>query len=303
MNNQPDQTSTEGEQKKEEAKTYTKEEVEVMLRQNKEEVRKEAITSLVQKNAEIKGDLIQTGADQFYNPGKWEIMRKMADDLVKSGALPKSDNAYTVMMKMQAGREMGLKPVESIKSFYIVNGVLSLYGDAVVRRLREHGWTLLQYKEEPGSCTATIKKGEEQYSETFTFLDAEKSGWTKSSGGLKPGWVDGINRRRKLRYGAISTLVKTYVPEVLGAAVDIAEIAEDTVPLYKKDRVEEALTSDVELDKETLDRLETVTELKELAILCKKIKEEKGPEYQKPLMSYYNEKKQQIEAAKKEEVV
>ena len=215
-------------------KTFTQEEVTAMLDKQQKELREKAVTTLMEKNAEIKKDMLLSGQDDFYNIAKWEVMKKMATDMVASNALPKADNAYTVMMKMQAGREMGMKPIESIKAFYIVNGVLSIYGDAVIRRLREHGWTLLPYKESQDTCTATICKGDEEFSETFTFQEAEKSGWTKDSyGKLKAGWVDGINRKRKLRYGAMSTLIKTYVPEVLGAASDIAEVAVDTVPLYE----------------------------------------------------------------------
>lgn len=215
-------------------KSFTQEEVNELLKKQEGELREKAIEKIKEKNSEIKereNDLLTAGTDTFYDISKWHVMMKMAEDMVKSNALPKGDNAYTVVMKMQAGREMGLKPIESIKSFYIVNGVLSIYGDAVIRRIREHGWTL-SYTEAQDTCTATIKKGDEEFSETLTFQDAQKSGWTGNP--LKPGWVDGINRRRKLRYGAMSTLVKTYVPEVLGAAADIAEVAEDTTPLYQK---------------------------------------------------------------------
>lgn len=287
-------------------KVYTESEVQAKLDLQKNELRKIAVEKISEKNLEIKDKeygLILAGQDEFYNLAKWEVMKKMADDMVKSGALPRGDNAYTVMMKMQAGREMGLKPIESIKSFYIVNGVLSIFGDAVIRRLREHGYKVLPYKEADNTCTATIEKDGEKYSETFTFEEAEKSGWTKSSSGLKPGWILGINRRRKLRYGAMSTLIKTYVPEVLGAASDIAEVAEDTVPLYKKDRVEAALASDVELSQDILDQLYEAKDLKELAVVCKKLIADKGEIYRKPLMQYYEDKKQAIASQKKEEAV
>lgn len=212
---------------------FTKIEVDQMLVDQQNKLREKAVNTLMTKNQELKEDRILAGQDEFYNVQKWEVMRTMANDMVQSGALPPSDNVHTIMIKMQAGREMGLKPIESIKAFYIVKGVLNIYGDAVIRRLREHGW-LVSYKEKQDECIATITKGEEVYSETFTFQDAEKSGWTKANGTLKAGWVDGINRRRKLRYGAISTLIKTFVPEVLGSAAEIAEVAQDTMSLYEK---------------------------------------------------------------------
>lgn len=211
-------------------KTYTQQEVDQMLAKEKDELRETAVTAMAQKQAEIKKDLMLSGQDDDYSIAKWEVMKRMSEDMVKSGALPSKDNAYTIMIKMQAGREMGLKPLESIKSLYIVNGVVSIWGSAVIRRLREHGWKI-KYEEKQDSCTATVYKEEEEYTDTFTFEDARKSGWTGGSS-LKPGWVDGVNRQLKLRYGVISKILKTYIPEVLGSASDLAEVAMDTMPLY-----------------------------------------------------------------------
>lgn len=167
-----------------------------------------------------------TEVTDFLNPAVWGQMKAMAISFVKSGALPKGENDFTVLMKIQAGYEMGMKPLEAVKSFYFVNGSMNIFGSATMRRVREHGWKI-SYKDEPNKCTVTVSKGDETYTETLTFEEAEKSGWTKSQYGLKPGWVDGINRRLKLRYGATSILLKTYIPEVLGSATDIAEVAMD----------------------------------------------------------------------------
>ncbi len=167
-----------------------------------------------------------TETTEFLNPVVWGQMKAMSQAFVKSGALPKSENDFTVLMKIQAGYEMGMKPLEAVKSFYFVNGAINIFGSATMRRLREHGWRI-SYKDEPNKCTVTVEKGDEKYTETLTFEEAEKSGWTKSSQGLKLGWFDGVNRRLKLRYGATSILIKTYLPEVLGSATDIAEVAMD----------------------------------------------------------------------------
>ncbi len=168
----------------------------------------------------------------YFDPVVWKQMKGMAESFRASGALPQEDNTARLLMKIQAGYEMGMKPIESIKSFYFVKGTINIFGAAVIRRLREHGWTI-EYKDEPNKCTATITKGAEKHKDTFTFEEAEKSGWTKGLNGLKPGWYEGANRKLKLRYGVTSLLVKTYVPEVLGSAVDIAEVAMDTVPVIE----------------------------------------------------------------------
>jgi hypothetical protein len=166
----------------------------------------------------------------YFDPVVWNQMKGMAETFKASGALGKDENASTLVMKIQAGYEMGMKPIESIKSFYFVNGVLSIFGAATVRRLREHGW-IIKYTEKPNSCTATISKDKERYTDTLTYEEAEQSNWTIAYGKLKPGWYEGANRKMKLRYGVTSMLIKTYVPEVLGSAADITEVAVDTVPV------------------------------------------------------------------------
>ena len=166
----------------------------------------------------------------FFDPVVWEQMKGMAETFKASGAFPETDNAARIMVKLQAGREMGMTPVESIKSFYFVKGTINVFGAAIIRRLREHGW-VVTYKDELDKCTATITKGKERHSDSLTFKEAEESNWTKANGFLKAGWLPGANRKMKLRYGATSSLIKTYVPEVLGSAVDIAEVAMDATPV------------------------------------------------------------------------
>ena len=174
---------------------------------------------------------IQTTETNVLNPIEFKQMEILATKLMDSGAVPKCyENSAQILMALQAGFEMGLKPVESMQSFYIVNGSLNLWGKAVPRRLREHGYTIGYQDETPVSSTVVVKSrdDEEMYTETMTFSDAEQSGWTKDNQGrLKVGWRPGINRKLKLRYGALSTLIKTYLPDVLGSVTDIVEVATD----------------------------------------------------------------------------
>jgi len=179
------------------------------------------------KDLTVTPKLDITEPTEFLNPIVWGQMKAMASSFVKSGALPKSENDFTVLMKIQAGYEMGMKPLEAVKSFYFVNGAMNIFGSATMRRLREHGWRI-SYKDEPNKCTVTVTKGDETYTDYITFEEAEQSGFTKDSyGKTKSAWREGVSRRLKLRYGAVSVLLKTYIPEVLGSATDIAEVAMD----------------------------------------------------------------------------
>lgn len=185
-------------------------------------------------------------ADQFLNADRWGQMEKLAQTLVQSKALPRDiQNAPQAMVKLQAGLEMGLTPMQALTGLTIINGVANPWGKTVTFLLRQKGWRIA-YEEADDQCTAIVKKDDEEYQETLTFQQAEQSKFTtqlrkdrdgnyaKDAHGqyikdLKAGWYPGVNRKLKLRYGALSMIIKSYIPEVLGGAADIAEVAEDYV--------------------------------------------------------------------------
>lgn len=174
------------------------------------------------------------------DPVVYEQMKLIAKDLVDSKALPSTfQNAYQVQMALMAGREIGMTQMESLNDLYFVNGTLQIYGKATPAALRRAGWQIKKFDESvENACTATIynpKTGEE-ITDTFTFEDAELSGFTKDkSGWLKPAWWKGANRKRKLRYSALSQIIHTYVPEVLGSVAGIGDYSEDYVEAQEND--------------------------------------------------------------------
>lgn len=237
----------------------------------------------------------QNNQVDFYNEKRWKEWLIMAETFVKSGALPQTDNTSTLMMKLQAGYEMGMTPLESVKSFYFVKGVMNIFGSATVKRIKDHGWKI-KYEEKPNECTAIVTKGEEKYSDTLTFSDAEKSHWTSANGALKAGWYEGANRKMKLRYGVLSMIIKTHLPEVMGSAIDIKEVAEDTVPVIQGEIAETP-----ELDGVTVDKIMACQTKEELITLCREIKAEKGMEYYPDTLKFYNIRKQELEEKNKTE--
>lgn len=151
--------------------------------------------------------------------------------MIKGGAISKDCSTVPqAMMKIAVGKDMGLTPAQSLNMLYIVNGQVQAWGKGLSYLLRKAGWRYT-FEDRADSCTITITKGDESYSDTATFENAKKSGYTESSYNgrsfLKVGWKDGQNRLLKLRYMAMSMVIKSYVPEILGGAMDIVEIAED----------------------------------------------------------------------------
>jgi len=168
--------------------------------------------------------------DAYLNPERWLQMEKLAQSLVMSKAFPQTiQNAAQAIVVMQAGTEMGLKPMESIMGLAIINGQVSPWGKTTVRLLKNHGWKI-SYRavnERGGGMEATVTKDDESYTDTLYFDAAVKSGYTHHNGQLKFSWKEGVNRELKLRYGVLSKIIKTYLPEVMESAGEIAEVAED----------------------------------------------------------------------------
>lgn len=174
---------------------------------------------------------ISTTATSVMNPVEYAQMKKIANDMIASKSLPATfTNAAQVQMALMAGHEMGMTTMESLNDLYFVGGKLQIYGKATPAALRRAGWRIKKFEETADSCTATVynPKTEEEITDTFTFKDAELSGFVKDSRGcVKLGWKEGANRKRKLRYAVLSQIIHTYLPEVLGSVAGIGDYSED----------------------------------------------------------------------------
>lgn len=196
----------------------------------------------------------------------WEHMNTIAKTLIDSRAFPPYiQNSHQAMIVFETGHEMGLKFMESIKYLYIISGQVTLTGQGAARKLADAGYRV-KYEEEKDKCTAIVYKldpEKEIARDTVTFQEAEESGYTyfnpKNDKGdyildkdgekkreTKVGWREGMNRKLKLRYLALSSIIKTSLPDVLGAAIDIKEVAED-YPVEEKKK-EELIPSGVKAD-------------------------------------------------------
>lgn len=181
--------------------------------------------------------------DRAFDPVAYNQFKMMAADLMRGNAIPRGyETVEQVVMALIAGKEMELSPVESVKSFYFVNGTLNLWGAAVGKQMRRHGWDY-SFEDGDDSCKVRAWRGKQDDPEriiedSFQYSDAEQSGWTESKYGVKPGWKPGANRKRKLRYAALAQLIHTYIPEVLGAAAGVAEVTQDMVIDQPKGKAE-----------------------------------------------------------------
>lgn len=201
------------------------------------------VPAAAQSDAPKAMTIRDTQVSSILDPNTYIQMKALSKDFFDSKVVPSAyQNVLQVLFGIQAGYEMGMQPIESLQSITFVNGNMSVWGKAVPRRLRAHGWSLAfeegtlegkefadpKSKEDAQYCKATITRGDETYTDTVTFGDARESGYTlDSKGNLKPGWKPGLNRKLKLRYDVLDVLCKTYVPEVFGGTAGTAEVLQD----------------------------------------------------------------------------
>jgi hypothetical protein len=240
---------------------------------------------------QLKKQTWQTETGVF-NPIIYQQFKVMAGDMARAGALPTGLNAEQALVIMQFGSELGIKPFTALQSIYIVKGKLVLYGSMVISRLTEDGYRVdyedkVSDKDDENSCTVTVIKGNEVLTETYTFEMARKSGYTMGQSGIKAGWVVGTNRKLKLRYGAVSTLLKTKLPHLLNGA-EIKEVWEDVEP------IKIAGVETVELSNEDIAKIEAVKTAEELVKVCQELKKSLGKEYEVALLKHYNTKKEEL---------
>jgi len=238
--------------------------------------------------------VVQTTKTDLVDPIVWKQMRGMAKTMIESHAMPDHiKNEAQAIVVMQSGFEMGMKPMQAINSLYIVKGQTTVWGKAIANQFIKHGYRL-SFKDEENKTTVTAKhRSGFEATETFTFDEAEKSGYTKDKyGKIKFGWKEGANRNLKLRYNAMNKLAKTQCPEVLGTAVGITEVYQDTVNDFQDGEV---VNDEKMLDVKFIKQIDGAKSQKELISVCKKIKSDVEEEYHNSLDNEYSRRKLELE--------
>lgn len=164
---------------------------------------------------------------EWMNPKRWQVMTAMAQTFITSGALPESiKNAAQLIMVMQAGYEAGMQPLESINAFYIVNGKITMYGDAVTSQVIKHGHTVEWFDCDGNSAEVEITRGDngKKMRGKFTIEMAQERGLTTYSDG-RPNQFWKKYPANMLKYKALGEIVDFIVPDALHGA-PIKEVIE-----------------------------------------------------------------------------
>lgn len=176
---------------------------------------------------------LQTQNQTFdLSPRSIEEAIKFAELLCKSNMIPKEfqGNTGNILVAVQWGMELGLKPLQAMQSIAVINGRPALWGDAVIALVRSNPLCEYVYEAvENGVATCRAKRRGDPNEHVRTFSDAD----AKQAGLLgKPGpWTQYKSRMLQLRARAF--LLRDLFPDVLrgmAMAEELQDIEQDVMP-------------------------------------------------------------------------
>lgn len=136
-------------------------------------------------------------------PTNLDEAMKYAEMMAKSSIIPKSyqGKAGDILVAVQMGAELGLKPIQSLQNIAVINGKPSIFGDACIALIQSHPEfeDIEEFFDGEGDKLTAIcvlkRKGKTPQRSTFSVEDAKKAGlWNK------PGpWVQYPKRMLQMR--------------------------------------------------------------------------------------------------------
>ena len=131
--------------------------------------------------------------------------------MVESGMFPDVKSQAQAVVKIVAGRELGLAPLYSLRKIYVINGQVTLSADAMaslIKRSGEYDYQVL--KLDDSGCSVQFTKGGQPCGppSTFTADDAKTAGLAGGN------WVK--FRRNMMFARALSNGARWYCPHIIG---------------------------------------------------------------------------------------
>jgi len=120
-------------------------------------------------------------------PGNLKEAMEYAQVIANSTMVPKAyqGKAGDILVAVQMGAELGLKPIQALQNIAVINGRPSVYGDALLALVQAHSSfedIKETFDEKTNTATCNVKrKNQSEYTVSFSAEDAKKAGlWGKA---------------------------------------------------------------------------------------------------------------------------
>lgn len=177
----------------------------------------------------MSNELTTQGQPFSLAPRSLDEAFRLADMLADSDMVPKDYKGKpgNIIVAMQWGFEVGLKPLQALQNIAVINGRPSMWGDAVMALVRSS--TVCEYVLEDMDASGTAicrakRRGEPEQVRTFSDEDAKKAGLSGKQGP----WSTSPKRMKQMR--ARSFALRDVFADVL-KGMDIAEVVVDYTDL------------------------------------------------------------------------
>jgi hypothetical protein len=149
---------------------------------------------------------------------------------------------------------MGMAPIESLQSLYIVNGAIDYYGDKMIARLTSLGYKVEYLDEDATKVTVKISKNDEVYLETATIQDAV----------LQRSKAMSFAPKNKLRFHGVRMIASFYLPHHFKGVADLFTPAYNEYDKTNPELPAPELVEETNEIKLLIDQAETIDELNEI---------------------------------------
>lgn len=149
---------------------------------------------------------------------------------LKAQLLPTGMNIFQAMSIVQTGKELGLPPMQSLRSMSFIKGRLSMSVQLQLALARNKGVEVAKVDEDDGKCSVTLTRANETITCTYTLDDAKKAGLVRGDSGYVK------YPRQMLRWRATGDALRLIAPDaVMGLlSPDEAESIEPFKPAEER---------------------------------------------------------------------
>ena len=170
-----------------------------------------------------------TEITKYENPNQ---LLATAELLFRSGMFPAAKNPAGVFCIIEYGHELGLPPVVALQNICVVKGRLCMSGQSMLAIAIKNGVSFKILEETKEKCTIDFKRGDIEYTSTFTIEDADKVTINADGKKLseKDNWVN--YRQEMLKWRAVSKGLRVIAPDFISGLYmpeEITSIREDKV--------------------------------------------------------------------------
>ncbi len=184
-------------------------------------------------NGQEKGGAIV--ATRGLAPRTWDEAKSQASAIAKArGFVPTAyyDNPPAVLAALMTGAELGIGPMQALRSIHVIEGKPTLSADLMLGLALRAGVRIEWLVNTPTEARARFTRpGFPDHEEHFTIQEANQAGLVgKTRKGEPNNWMK--YPRAMLRARVVSAALRAWSPDVLGAGAYVAgEIEPDAAPV------------------------------------------------------------------------